>query len=130
MAAVFKRPLALALASALLACAPTAALAQSAGDQQYEDPLPPGGGDPSGDGGGETPAPAPSPSPAPAPAPAPSGSAPVGPSGATPAPVAGTGTASGTLPHTGVDPLPLLLLGSAMLLGGLGVRRLVARSEG
>ena len=127
MAPVLKRPLALFLASVLLACAPTAALAQSAGDQQYEDPLPPGGDDgggSGGSGGSETPAPAPSPPPAP------SGTAPVAPSAAEPAPVEGTAAAPGQLPRTGVDPLPLLIVGAALLLCGLGARRLVARSEG
>jgi hypothetical protein len=124
MAAVLKRPLALLLASALLAGAPSAALAQSAGDQQYEDPLPSGGGD------DPAPSPSPTPSPAPAPSPAPSGTTPVAPSTTTPAPAAGTAAAPGTLPRTGADPVLILMFGSALLLCGLGTRLLVPRSEG
>lgn len=118
---------ALACAGLLLMCpllaVPAAALGQSAGDEQYQDPL--GGG-----GGGEQPVPEPAPAPAPdsAPTPAPTPEAPDA-TGSVPAPIdPGTSTSPGvtadggaTLPYTGIDArLPTsagaILLGLGMLL--------------
>jgi LPXTG-motif cell wall-anchored protein len=93
---------------------PSSALAQSAGDRQYADPLVTDGGGQSGqqsppsqgdDGGG-----APEPAPAPVPAPDDSSAAvtddpPVAP-------------AEATLPHTGAEPLALALAGLALVACG------------
>jgi LPXTG-motif cell wall-anchored protein len=110
------------LLAVLLLAFPAAAFAQGAGDDQYQDPFgeepaqtdddggglsetPPGGGSDGGSdssggdtGGGDT-----SGTPAPA----------------TPAPEA---TASNQLPNTGTDPRVLGLLGSTLLLAGVGLR--------
>jgi hypothetical protein len=90
-------------------------LAQSAGDNQYQDPLP---DDPAGGGGGgsqpsqSTPsAPsAPAAPSAPSASPSQSGEAAAAPSGAQ-------------LPRTGGDALLLAVLGGATLLGGVAIRR-------
>ncbi len=111
------------LALAALALAPAGA-AQSAGDDQYSDPL---AGDrqqePSSRGGGE-------PSDAPAPAPAPA--APTGPD--TPTSDGGTADATAaapqtgeSLPRTGAEPVPIAAAGTALLLAGALLRRLVLR---
>jgi LPXTG-motif cell wall-anchored protein len=119
------RRLALLLLTLALAAAPAGALAQSAGDEQYADPLaeeaqaptatpteeeplssePPanlGSGSGSGSGSG---------------APA-----------ATPTPTAATRSASGAaeahdaLPNTGSEPLVLAMLGAGLLCAGAGIR--------
>jgi pyruvate dehydrogenase E2 component (dihydrolipoamide acetyltransferase) len=95
---------------------PGAAAAQSAGDEQYEDPFAPEPGQ-TGDGGeqeeesGGQPAPAPEPAPAPAPAPA----------APAPEPAAAT-TAQAELPRTGGDAGALALAGTLLLAGGVAVR--------
>jgi LPXTG-motif cell wall-anchored protein len=94
--------------------APSSALAQSAGDRQYADPLVTDGGDRSGqqspssqgDDGAATP------EPPPAPAPAPDDSSAAVTNDATAAP------AEATLPHTGAEPLALALAGLALAACG------------
>jgi hypothetical protein len=124
---VFSRRIAAALACTLLIGAPATAFAQSAGDQQYFDPV---GGDDGGgssgsggsdSGGGSTPAPQPSTGTSAAPAPAPS-------STATPAASSPSTTAAapaGELPRTGGEPFLIATFGVAMLLTGAGMRLLV-----
>jgi len=95
----------------LLALAlPAAALAQGAGDEQYQDPF------------GEEPAqqePAPTATPAPA---APSQAAPA--PTATPAPAAPAPAGSGDqLPYTGADAGPLALAGALLVGAGVALRR-------
>ena len=110
---------------ALILALPSAAFAQGAGDDQYQDPFaeeptaqqqqqePPDqdgglGDEPPTDGGGsqgegnggeseQTPAPAPDPAPTPPGDP-------------------------NALPRTGADPRPLVLIGAAFLLAGIGLR--------
>ena len=106
------RRLTAAVVSALLFAVPAPALAQSAGDDQYADPIeepaPPsndaGGGD-TGSGSGTAPS-----------APA-QPSAPTDPGTTTAAPAA-----AGELPRTGGDAALLGLVGAALLLAGAGVR--------
>ena len=117
------RRLVLLLATLALAVTPAGALAQSAGDEQYEDPLAgesqaptatpqeeePLSDDPPanlGSGSGtSTPAPA-----------------------ATPEPETAAGSATGgsgsvdMLPNTGSDPLIVALLGAGLLCAGAGIR--------
>jgi LPXTG cell wall anchor motif len=101
----FRRGIACVLAAAALA-APSAAWAQGAGDEQYQDPFAPET---------EQPEAAPAPAPpaggeasAPAPAPAPD-----------PAPQAG---AAQQLPYTGADVEIVLAAGTALLAGGVALR--------
>jgi hypothetical protein len=113
------RTLALLAALAMLAL-PASSLAQSAGDDQYSDPLKgqPNGGSNNGGGGGSN----------------------GGGGGSTPTTPAGTGTGTdgtatpqataaqspnGELPRTGVDVILTIELGIAMLLTGLVSQRLV-----
>jgi hypothetical protein len=102
-----------AAAAAVLAgvALPAGALAQSAGDEQYQDPFAPGGEQQESSGGGQAgqqPA-------TPAPTPTPAGRAP-----ATGAP---TATAASALPRTGGGPpaAPLALLGGGLLAMGAGI---------
>jgi LPXTG-motif cell wall-anchored protein len=123
------RLLAAPLAAIILTLSPAAALAQSAGDQQYADPFGNneqnqsggggggGGGAGSGGGGGQAQA-------------APSGSG-VAAQGATGAPgSSATGTAAGSgggeLPRTGLDAGLVAGLGAVLLLAGLALRRRTA----
>ena len=102
-----------ALAIAALLAAPGTALAQSAGDNQYQDPL---GNSPSSQNKTTTQkAPTPAPPAAPTPAASPSASA-----------AAGTTTTqnSAQLPRTGLPLIPLAALGVAFIVGGVLVRRL------
>jgi LPXTG-motif cell wall-anchored protein len=108
----FRLPIALAMLLLALAL-PAAALAQGAGDEQYQDPF----------GGQSTPAPTATPAPAQAPvqsqAPAPT---------ATPAPVTHAQSAprsARALPYTGADAGLLALAGAALLGAGLALRRAV-----
>jgi hypothetical protein len=100
------------LACALALASPASAVAQSAGDEQYEDPFAP-----------ETePAPQETPAPA-APAPAAGGES----SAAAPAPAqtvepAPTATAAQQLPYTGGDARILLAGGVVLLAGGVALR--------
>ena len=104
------------LACALALASPASAVAQSAGDEQYEDPFAP-----------ETePAPQETPAPA-APVPAAGGES----SAAAPAPTAEpapTATAAQQLPYTGAD-AGLLLAGSVVLLAGGVALRLRVRDD-
>jgi hypothetical protein len=115
---------------ALILALPSAAFAQGAGDDQYQDPFcdeptaqqddgglgddPPGNGgsDDNGGSGGSGDSPA-------------GGDAPQGPSGTGPetsGATSATPSDPSALPHTGNDPRPLLLVGAAFLLGGVGLR--------
>ena len=105
-----RRLSATAIAALLALAAPGAALAQSAGDDQYQDPFA-GEEDsqsdtgPAGGGGG---------SPTPAAPAAPSAPAPVAQPSAAPA---------STLPYTGLPALLLGGAGAALLAAGVGLRR-------
>ena len=111
--------LAAALVSLLLLGAPApAALAQSAGDEQYQDPLPqapPGDGGGGGAAGGDGP-------PIPPQGPDSTGAPPSdsGPDATTGAP--GATTAAGELPRTGAEPVLMAAFGFALLLTGAGLR--------
>ena len=121
------RPLLILIAVLASLCMPAAALAQSAGDEQYEDPFAgedqgqsqSGGG--SDGGGAQQPA-----------TPAPSGSAPEGapepaPGAAPSAPAAATSQSQ--LPRTGAGTGAFMLAGSILLAGGVVLRvRLRERS--
>jgi len=119
------RPLAaLILALALLA-AHSSALAQSAGDDQYDDPFGGGGG-----GQQEEPAPAPEPTPAPAGEPAPAAPAPAAtaepttdPGTPAPAETPAAGGGGEQLPRTGAPTALVVGAGAMLLLGGLLLRR-------
>lgn len=115
----------LALALPVLA-APSAAIAQSAGDEQYVDPFQnepsqsgggngnAGGGGQGGAGGGEPAAPAPAPTP----------TAPTEvPEGTVQGTVTQTGEAGPTLPRTGLALGGPALAGLLLLIGGLTLRR-------
>ena len=108
------------LCIAALVCAlaaPSAALAQGAGDEQYEDPF----GDEQSQ---QEPAPTATPAPAqPAPAPAQPAPAPAQPAPSTPAPAPAQASASQQLPRTGVDAGWIALAGAASLTAGLALRR-------
>jgi hypothetical protein len=115
-----RRPVAV-LSAAFVLATPAGALAQSAGDDQYQDPF---GGSGGGSGGGGSAQPAPTPA---TPA-APSGTA----APSTPAPTAPTASASqapaaqpaGQLPYTGspVEAGLLAGVGAVLLAGGVGLR--------
>ena len=99
---------------------PAAAIAQSAGDEQYGDPF--AGqdqpqGEPQDEESQET-APAPTPAPAPAPAPAPTTIAP-----AESTTVEPTATVAGTLPRTGAETGWLAASALLLLAAGAGLRR-------
>jgi hypothetical protein len=100
-----------ALAAAALLAAPAPALAQSAGDEQYEDPF----------AGGDQSQPEPTATPAPAePAPeAPAAEATVEPT--APAPAAEPASQQ-QLPRTGLDAAPILAAGTVLLAGGIALR--------
>lgn len=112
--------LALVLALAL----PSAALAQSAGDNQYADPF--GSAPPSSQPKRQSSAPSGAGHSGPAPAAAPSAA---NGSGAVPAAAPAT---SATLPRTGLDALELVLAGAVAIAAGLALslalRRLAARA--
>ena len=104
------RRLIAALATTLALAAPGAALAQSAGDDQYEDPF----------AGETTPEPEPAPTLEPAPA---APAAPQPEPEPAPAPVTrAEAAAAEELPATGVETTLVALLGAGMLLTGTGVR--------
>ena len=95
--------------------APSAALAQGAGDEQYQDPF-----------GEEQPQPEPAPTAAPAPAqpaPAPAQPAPAQPAPAQPAPPPAQASQGEQLPRTGADAGWLALAGIVLLAAGLALRR-------
>ncbi len=106
----------LTFAAMILALAlPSAALAQGAGDEQYQDPF----GDEQSEQQEPTPTPAPTQAPVqpsqsqPAPAPAPSAPAP-----AQPAPQTGR-----QLPYTGAEAGWIALAGAVLLASGVALRR-------
>ena len=107
------RLLLLALLCGLL-LAPAAAVAQSAGDDQYADPF----GDEEQQAAQSTPTPAPA---APAPAPAAPATTPAPSAGAAQAPAAAAPGAP-TLPRTGRDALAAALAGIALIATGLALR--------
>jgi hypothetical protein len=109
------RRLVTVLIAALLLALPSAALAQSAGDEQYADPFEQPQQEPSG--GQDEPAPAPEPAPEPAPAPAESSQT----ATATQAEVAQP-TGSQTLPATGLPVALLAGAGGLLLTGGTMLR--------
>jgi LPXTG-motif cell wall-anchored protein len=103
-AAVFATVLALFVAAA------PAAWAQSAGDEQYQDPFSGQSGGSSGGGTSESQAPAPAATPAPAPT-------------AAPAPAATTAAApQPQLPRTGAETLLTALAGVGLVMAGIGLR--------
>ena len=90
--------------------APSAALAQGAGDEQYQDPF-----------GDEQSQPEPTATPAPAPAqPAPAQPAPAQPA---PAPAPAQASQTEQLPRTGADAGWLALAGAVLLAAGIALRR-------
>jgi LPXTG-motif cell wall-anchored protein len=96
------------LAAALLALgAPAAAIAQSAGDEQYQDPLAGSDPEPAGGSQGQTPPP------------------PAQPQAAAPAQAAQPPAATPQLPRTGGREAVLAAAGFALLAGGLALRRRV-----
>jgi len=110
------------LTVAFLLAGPASALAQSAGDDQYDDPFGGGGG-----GQQEEPAQTPEPTPAPAgePAPAPVPAATAEPAAEPGAPASGETSAAGDgeLPRTGAPVELVAAIGALMLGGGLVLRR-------
>jgi hypothetical protein len=112
------------VALALSLALPSAALAQSAGDEQYTDPF----GE--GDSGGQTQEPSPDqpveqPSGTPEPAPAPGGNGTAEPAPtaeAAPAPEAAQ-DGSPTLPRTGAPVILFAAIGYVLLLAGTAIRR-------
>jgi hypothetical protein len=114
-----------ALVAVLLALGAPAAtapvsFAQSAGDDQYEDPF---GGQNEEPAQEEQPAPTPEPAPA-EPAPAEPAPAPVEPAAeSTPTPAAPEpGAQPAELPRTGLDAGPVLAIGAVLLAGGVVLR--------
>jgi hypothetical protein len=111
-----------ALAAALVLAAPAPALAQSAGDEQYQDPF---GGTSNGSGGGsgsQTPSTPSTPAPVPS-TPAPTSSSSTAPS-ATTAQAVPSASSRSQLPYTG-SPVAagwLAALGATMVAGGLTLR--------
>jgi LPXTG-motif cell wall-anchored protein len=111
-----RRLAALVATLAVAAVAPAPAGAQSAGDDQYQDPF-------AGQGGGE---------PAPSATPAPEGEAPpaAAPPAEAPAPVTAAPAAPAAvstqapLPYTGSETVLVALAGAALLLAGLALRAL------
>jgi LPXTG-motif cell wall-anchored protein len=108
----FRRGLTALAATVALACAPAAAYAQGAGDDQYEDPF--------GDEAQQEATPAPTPRrPAATATPAPVQPA----ATATPQPPSATATPAPTLPYTGVDESwPLAIAGALLLGAGITLR--------
>lgn len=97
---------------------PSAALADSAGDNQYQDPFSNVPSQPKKKTTSTTPAPTSTPAPSTTPA-------------ATPTPTATTATPSGTsstnqLPRTGFPLWPAAAVGAALVAAGVGLRRLVS----
>ena len=111
------RKLTALLASLFLLASPATALAQSAGDEQYVDPIEEPA--PPSDGGGETPSGSGTAPSAP--------SAPAAPAAPTEPGTTATPTAAGELPRTGMDAVLIALAGCALLLAGLGVRLALPR---
>jgi hypothetical protein len=116
---LLRRLSAAALVTAVLAL-PAVALADSAGDNQYQDPfsnVPTHPKQKKNSGSGATTTPAPAPAPAPPSTTTPSSSSAGAPS---------TNDPAGTLPRTGFPLLPVAAVGAALVAAGLGLRRLVS----
>lgn len=120
--------IAVILAAACALALPAGALAQSAGDNQYSDPLASpnsgsgsSGGGNSGSSGSSTPAPSQGSSSGS------SGAAGASSSGA--APSSGAAASSQSLPRTGGHPELIAVAGLVLLAGGLGLRRAGRRAE-
>jgi len=111
----------LLIAASLLAV-PSAALAQSAGDEQYSDPF---GQVEQGGGGQGQQSQGQGQSQAPAPAPAEPAETAAAPTTADQA-VASQDTSSPTLPRTGLNDVFFLVMGATLLLAGATVRRLAS----
>jgi hypothetical protein len=107
-----------AVALSLLAL-PAAALAQSAGDDQYSDPLAPS--DQPADQGQSQSGSSDQPSATPQPAPSDTAAAPTAPT--SPTSETAAAPAANTLPRTGWAPGALVATAAALLLGGLMLRR-------
>jgi LPXTG-motif cell wall-anchored protein len=111
-------PVIAVIATALALGAPTVALAQSVGDEQYRDPFAGEEQAPEQTGDESAPAPAPTPAPAPAPTTSPTPTAPpTTPSGE---PIA---TVAGELPRTGGEQAWVAAIGMLALATGAGLRR-------
>jgi hypothetical protein len=108
-----RRRLAALTAAALLA-APSAALGQSAGDEQYEDPF---AGDEQSQPQSQEPEPTATPAPQ-EPAPEPTAPAPVPETAPSPEP----GAEPAELPRTGLDAGPVIAVGAVLLAGGVALR--------
>jgi len=104
--------------------APSAALAQSAGDDQYSDPLAPTEPQQPRDEQPVQADPVPA-APAPAQGSQPSGAAAV--DGRAPTPSGSSAPTGGELPRTGLPLLALLALGWPMLIGGIALHRAISR---
>jgi hypothetical protein len=107
-----------ALVVAFALAVPASALAQSAGDEQYQDPF--GGEDQSqsqgGSGGGGSAQPAPAPAATPAPATPAAGTTEAAPA------AAGAHAAGRQLPYTGAPTGVVLIAGTILLGGGIALR--------
>jgi hypothetical protein len=117
---VVRRPLIAVACSVFALAMPAAALADSAGDNQYQDPFSNVPSQPKKQSTNTTTTPTPAPTPTPSAAPT-----------ATPTPTATTATPSGTsstreLPRTGFPLWPAAAVGAALVAAGLGLRRLVS----
>jgi LPXTG-motif cell wall-anchored protein len=109
-----RRLVALFLAVSLLAL-PAAAMAQGAGDEQYQDPF---GQTDQSNGSQDQPAPEPDAAPAPA--------APAAPAPPAEQAVTAQQAAAPTLPHTGFPAYLLASAGAMLLASGAGLRRRVS----
>jgi len=115
-----RRPLIAVACSVLALALPAAAFADSAGDNQYQDPFSNVPSQPKKQSTNTTTTPTPAPTPAPSSTPA-----------ASATPTATTATPSGTssaqeLPRTGFPLWPAAAVGAALIAAGLGLRRLVS----
>ena len=117
--AVLRRRLPAAVAVAAVLAFPAAAAADSAGDNQYQDPF---SNVPSQPKKKKTQSQQPATSTTPAPSP--SAPATSTPTATTAAP--SSSTSSGQLPRTGFPLLPVAAVGAALIGAGLGLRRLVS----
>jgi hypothetical protein len=118
----------LAAVLALVAApAPVPAFAQSAGDDQYEDPF--AGQDPGGSQQEEQQEQTPAPEPAAPAEPAQSAPAPAAESSTPSTPAAESASQQPELPRTGLDAAPILAIGAVLLGSGIALRvRLRERS--
>jgi hypothetical protein len=119
---VTRAPLASLLATAALAVAPAAALAQDAGGGQYKDPL-------TGGGGHSTPAPTPGPT-ASAANTSPGATAAAGsPSSSSSSSSSAKAGSTSAIPRTGFPVGMLMFAGALLLSGGLALRRVAGTTH-